>query len=167
MPTRILFVCLGNIVRSPLAEGMFRHLAELAGVADKYQIDSAGTSNYHIGEPPDSRMVRVAARNGLHYSGAARQVLRRDLQDFDLLIPMDEDNRAGLLALARGAEQLGKIHLLREFDPHGGPRAAVPDPYYGGIEGFEETYRIVERSCQNLLQALESGKLVPPGSARP
>lgn len=157
--TKILFVCLGNIVRSPLAENIFRQLAEQAEQGSRFRVDSAGTSSWHIGEPPDSRMRRVAAQHGLHYQGSARQVTRQDLANFDVIIAMDRDNRAVLFSLANGASQQEKIHLLREFDPHGQLNSEVPDPYYGGVDGFEETYRIVERSCQGLLEALQDGKL--------
>lgn len=153
--TRICFVCLGNIVRSPLAENMFIRLAEEAGVAHKYEVDSAGTSGYHIGEPPDPRMRRVAAGYGLHYDGSARKFNRQDFDRFDLIIAMSPSNREDLFRLGRDLDHQNKIHLLREFDPHGGPDAPVPDPYYGGIQGFEEVYTIVERSCQGLLRELE------------
>ena len=157
--TRILFVCLGNIVRSPLAENMFRHVAEQAGLSHKYEVDSAGTSSWHVGEKPDRRMRRVAARHGFHYSGKARQVQPRDFRDFDLIIAMDASNRSELLHLARNPEDEAKIHLLREFDPLGGGDAPVPDPYYGGIDGFEEVFQIVQRSCAGLLEALEKGEV--------
>ena len=153
--TRICFVCLGNIVRSPLAENMFMHLADEANVAHKYEVDSAGTSGYHIGESPDPRMRRVAARYGLHYDGRARKFTPQDFDRFDLIIPMSPNNRDDLLRIAPDDDSEGKIHLLREFDPQGGPDASVPDPYYGGIEGFEEVYKIVERSCRGLLRELE------------
>jgi protein-tyrosine phosphatase len=158
-PTRILFVCLGNIVRSPLAENMFRHLAEQEGLGDKYEVDSAGTSAYHVGESPDPRMRRVAAGRGFEYTGRARQVSRSDLEDFDLVIPMDSSNRDALLELTRNQGQEDKLYLMRQFDPQGGPEAPVPDPYYGGIDGFENVFNIVQRSCQGLLDALESGEL--------
>ena len=153
-PQRILFVCLGNIVRSPLAENMFRHLAEQAGLADRYEVDSAGTGGWHVGERPDRRMRQVAARHGFRYDGRARQFQQSDFDHFDLIIAMDAQNRADLRRLARSPEDEAKIHTLREFDPHGGPTAPVPDPYYGGIDGFEEVYTIVERSCRGLLDAL-------------
>ena len=156
--TRVLFVCLGNIVRSPLAENMFRYLAEQEGLGDKYEADSAGTSAYHVGEAPDPRMRRVAAGRGFEYNGRARQVTRGDLDDFDLVIAMDASNRDGLRNLARNQEQEDKIHLMREFDPQGGPEAPVPDPYYGGIDGFENVFNIVQRACQGLLDALEAGE---------
>jgi len=152
---RILFVCLGNIVRSPLAENMFRHLANQAGVGHRYQVDSAGTGGWHVGERPDARMRRVAARRGFKYDGRARQFSPRDFDRFDWIIAMDAGNRRDLERMARTQADRDKIRLLREFDPLGGPRAAVPDPYYGGIRGFEEVYDIVERSCRGLLEALE------------
>lgn len=153
---RVLFVCLGNIVRSPLAENLFRQFVQKAGLQDFYEIDSAGTGSWHVGESPDGRMVRVAARHGLQYSGRARQVQRSDLDEFDWLIAMDRDNRAVLYSMAHSPSQQAKIRLLREFDPEGNPHAEVPDPYYGGVDGFEATYQIVERSCHYLLQALEN-----------
>lgn len=155
--TSICFVCLGNIVRSPLAENIFRHLSEQSGVAEAYMVDSAGTSRYHIGEPPDERMRRVAARHGLRYDGRARQFQRQDFERFDWIIAMDPDNRADLERVAPVETSRAKIRLLRAFDPQGSPQAGVPDPYYGGIDGFEEVYGIVERSCRGLLAALQSG----------
>ncbi len=157
--TRICFVCLGNIVRSPLGENMFKHLAQQAGLQDQYQVDSAGTGSWHVGESPDRRMRQVAARKGLKYDGSARQFRPSDFDKFDLIIAMDTDNRGNLMRLARTPDQENKIHLMREFDPLGTPRASVPDPYYGGIDGFEEVYKIVERSCKGLLDALEGGEL--------
>ena len=153
--TRILFVCLGNIVRSPLAESMFRHLAAEAGVADKYEVDSAGTGAYHVGERPDSRMRRVAVRRGFRYDGRARQFSRQDFDRFDLIIAMDMSNRNSLYGLARSQADRDKIHSMREYDPLGGPQDGVPDPYYGGMDGFERTYDIVERSCKGQLETLE------------
>ncbi len=157
--TRILFVCLGNIIRSPLAEGLFRHLAAERGVADKYEVDSAGLGAWHVGEPPDPRMRKTAAKHGVHYTHTARQFRRDDFRNFDLILVMDYDNYAGLLAMMPEPEEKAKIHYLREFDPQGGPEAEVPDPYYGGMDGFEQVYQIVERSVRGLLDALESGKL--------
>jgi protein-tyrosine phosphatase len=156
---RICFVCLGNIVRSPLAENLFLHQAERAGVLDRFEVDSAGTGAWHIGEPPDSRMKRVAASHGLKYNGRARQIRPEDLENFDLIIAMDRENLTDLQRLVRSAAVDQKIRLLREFDPYGGPGSGVPDPYYGGIDGFEEVYQIVERSTRNLLDAILAGKL--------
>ncbi|MEJ2510384.1 MAG: low molecular weight phosphotyrosine protein phosphatase [Anaerolineales bacterium] len=157
--TRILFVCLGNIIRSPLAEHMFAHLAEKAGVADKYFVDSAGTSAYHIGEQPDSRMRRVAAQNGLQYDGRAKQFQEDDYDRFDFIIPQDQDNLRNLRWLARGPADEAKLFTMRTFDPLGSSNDGVPDPYYGGADGFQTTFEIVRRSCQGLLDALEKGEL--------
>jgi protein-tyrosine phosphatase len=156
---KVCFVCLGNIVRSPLAENMFRYLVNETGLNDKYEAESAGTSAWHIGEVPDSRMRRVAASHGFEYSGSARQFNSQDFNRFDLIIAMDTSNRKSLLSLAKSPEHQRKIYQMRTFDPEGGPDMAVPDPYYGGIDGFEVVYRIIERSCRGLLEALENGKL--------
>ena len=146
-------------MRSPLAENIFKHLAESAGLDSKYEVDSAGTGSWHVGERPDSRMRRVAEQHGIKNDGRARQFKREDLDRFDLIVAMDTSNRAALMRLTHSPEQQEKIHLPREFDPFGGENAAVPDPYYGGIEGFEEVYKIVDRSCQGLLTSLEDGDL--------
>lgn len=157
--TRILFVCLGNIVRSPLAENIFRKHAERAGVGKSYQVDSAGTSVWHVGEHPDSRMRRVAAKRGLRYDGRARQFSQEDFKLFDLIIAMDMSNKLTMLNHARSKKDEKKIYLMREFEPGGG-QGDVPDPYYGGIKGFEEVFDIVERSCKGLLRTLEDGSIV-------
>ena len=148
---------MGNIIRSPLAENLFRHQAEEAGLDGKYEVDSAGTGGWHEGESPDPRMRRTAARHGLVYDGEARQIRLSDFDKFDLVVAMDTENRRELQSRTRRPEQARKIRLLREFDPASGPNDSVPDPYYGGDEGFETTYRIVEAGVQGLLQALEGG----------
>ncbi len=152
----ICFVCLGNIVRSPLAEHMFRFLAEKAGVAEKYEIDSAGTGSWHLGESPDSRMRRVAALHGLVYDGKSRLFTEADLNRFDLILVMDHENFAAVNSMARDEQQMAKIRMLREFDPQANGYLAVPDPYYGGVQGFEEVYQIIERSVGGLLAELEN-----------
>ena len=156
---RICFVCLGNIVRSPLGENMFKYLAQQAGVADRYEVDSAGTGSWHVGDSPDPRMRRVAAQHGLKYDGRARKFTQNDFDKFDLIIAMDTENRTNLRRLGRSTQDTAKIHLMREFDPQPDPNPSVPDPYYGGIDGFEKVYKIIERSCQGLLDALESGQI--------
>lgn len=148
---KVLFVCLGNICRSPLAEGVFRHLVANAGLADQFTIDSAGTSSYHTGDPPDARTTAVALARGVKLSGAARQVLARDLDDFDYVLVMDEENLESVKRLAKGKTTRARIRLLREFDPQANRGFNVPDPYYGGPRGFENVHDIVERSCAALL----------------
>jgi protein-tyrosine phosphatase len=149
---------MGNIIRSPLAENLFRRLTEESGLNGKYEVDSAGTGGGHEGESPDARMRRTAARHGLIYDGQARQIRLSDFDKFDLIVAMDTENLRELRALARRPEQTLQIRLLRDFDPGSGPDASVPDPYYDGDEGFEATYRIVEAGVQGLLKALESGR---------
>jgi protein-tyrosine phosphatase len=137
---------------------MFKHLAQQSGVADHYQVDSAGTGSWHVGESPDQRMRRVAAKHGLKYDGRARQFRPNDFDKFDLIIAMDTENRANLLRLAHSKQDAAKIQLMRKFDPQAGSNQSVPDPYYGGIDGFEEVFAIVERSCQGLLDSLEENR---------
>jgi protein-tyrosine phosphatase len=155
---KICFVCQGNIIRSPLAENLFRNLVQKSGLDSKYELDSAGTSAYHAGEPPDLRMRKVALGKGYEYSGRARQFKREDLDRFDLIIVMDRSNQRNLQDLVQAADQGQKIRLMREFDPINPVDLDVPDPYYGGPDGFEETFQIVERSCRGLFEELEGGQ---------
>lgn len=154
--TRICFVCLGNIVRSPLAEHLFNHMAKERGVAYKYEARSAGCGAWHVGESPDPRMRQVAARHGVVYDGVACQFQRSDFERYDLILAMDLENKAHLVNIARTPAEREKVHLLREFDPRGGKDQSVPDPYYGGIDGFEKVYKIIERSLRGLLDHLET-----------
>jgi protein-tyrosine phosphatase len=152
----VLFVCMGNICRSPLAEGVFVHLAIERGVRHLLTVDSCGTGGWHAGEPPDVRSRAVAQRNGVELFGAARQVRpATDFAGFDLLIPMDVSNRESLLH--SGAPE-GKTHLLRMYDPHqhgsGERDVIVPDPYYGGESGFDDVYAMVHAACRGLLDAM-------------
>jgi len=157
---RIIFVCQGNIIRSPLAENIFRHLTQDKRVEEKYQLDSAGTSAYHVGELPDHRMRQVAQENGFQYTGKARQFKRSEFDQHDLIIVMDRSNLQILSSWASPEEEK-KIHMMREFDPQGSANLDVPDPYYGGLDGFAKTFEIVKRSCQGLLEALESETSTP------
>jgi protein-tyrosine phosphatase len=153
---RICFICLGNIIRSPLAEHLFMNKAREAGVSHKYQVSSAGLGPWHVGEQPDSRMRKIAARNGIQMSGRARQFNPTEFNDHDLILVMDRENMEGVKSLSRNEDHLRKIRMLREYDPEGGKNAAVPDPYYGGRNGFEEVYQIVDRSVSGLLDYLEN-----------
>ena len=150
---------MGNIIRSPLAENMFRRLTSEAGLNGKYEVDSAGTVASHTGEAPDARMRRTAERHGLSYGGEARQVRLSDFDKFDLIIAMDTENHRELKARARRPELAKKIRLLRDFDPTAGRNASVPDPYYDGDDGFEESYHVIEAGVHGLIEALENGRV--------
>lgn len=145
---RVLFVCLGNICRSPLAEGVFRSIVEEHGQNDRITVDSAGTSGWHIGSAPDKRMCDTARKYGLHIDQLkGRQFEVSDLSSFDYIFAMDKSNLRDILSLDPGHEHASKVRLFREFDPH--PEDfQVPDPYYGGKEGFDHVYDIVERTSR-------------------
>lgn len=152
---RLLFVCLGNICRSPTAEGVMRTLLERDGLQDAVLLDSAGTGAWHVGESPDRRAAEAAAKRGFALSGSARQVRASDFQDFDLLLAMDSSNASDLMRIAPG-EAAAKVKLLREFDPaSAGPDLDVPDPYYGGETGFDRVLDLVEAACLGLIERLQ------------
>jgi protein-tyrosine phosphatase len=160
--TRVLFVCLGNICRSPLAEGVFLHLVREAGLTDRFEVDSAGTGDWHVGERPDGRAQAVARRHGVELPSRARQVRAEDLEAFDHVLAMDRDNLHDLRRLAgRGAT--ADIRLLRAHDPlaTADGDGDVPDPYYGGPDGFDLVYEMVHRSCRALLVELTAQKSEP------
>ena len=158
---RVCFVCLGNICRSPTAEGVFRRFVSDAGLEKHIAIDSAGTGSYHIGEAPDARARAAARRRGYELSGRARQFQRGDFDSFDQVLAMDEDNLRALKKLALTEAERSKLHLLREFDATAPAGAEVPDPYYGGPSGFDEVIDICERACRGLLDAIRSSGKVP------
>ncbi len=155
---RLLFVCMGNICRSPTAEGVMAHLLEREGLAGAVTIDSAGTGAWHAGCAPDERATSAAATRGITLSGAARQVRPSDFEDFDLLLCADADNLRDVSALAPSAEARDKVRRLREFDPQAlsSGDLDIPDPYYGGARGFEDVLDLVERACQGVLDELRS-----------
>ena len=149
----LLFVCLGNICRSPLAEGIFLHLATARGVRDRFDVDSCGIGHWHAGEQPDGRALAVAKRNGVKLPSLARQVdPKQDGDRFDLLLAMDQSNHHALLKLGAPKE---KVRLMRSFDPTlndtKGEDLDVPDPYYGGADGFDRVFAMLERACEGLL----------------
>ncbi len=153
---RLLFVCLGNICRSPTAEGVMRALVREAGLQERVQVASAGTGSWHVGSPPDERASAAARARGLSLRGTARQVRGADFLQFDLLLAMDRSNRRELRRMAPGEREREKVRLLREFDP-ASARAAdldVPDPYYGAAGGFEEVLDLVQAACEGLLAQL-------------
>ncbi len=146
----VLFVCMGNICRSPLAEAIFLRRAELREVADRFVVDSAGTGGWHVGERPDPRAREVAARNGIVLEGHARRVGAGDFRRFHHLICMDDNNRRELERLGAPGE---RVRLLLEVDPTT-PMREVPDPYYGGAGGFDAAYALIDSACEALLDDL-------------
>jgi protein-tyrosine phosphatase len=148
---KVLFVCMGNICRSPMAEGAFRRMLEGVGLAQKIYVDSAGTHSYHIGAPPDTRSQATALRRGVDLRRIrARQVTAADLIEFDYVLAMDRDNLDHLLALGQNPELRRRIQLFLDFAPDL-PEREVPDPYYGGSGGFERVMDLIEEAAQGLL----------------
>jgi protein-tyrosine phosphatase len=153
---RILFVCLGNICRSPTAEGVMRALVHDAGLDGQIELDSAGTGSWHVGDMPDARATAAAHRRGIVLAGSARQVRTEDFEDFDLIIAMDSSNLRDLRRLAPDETGRAKVRLLREFDPSATSDLDVPDPYYEGRGGFEEVLDLVQAACAALLDQVQS-----------
>ena len=151
MMTKVLFVCMGNVCRSPSAQAVFQHMAEEAGLADMVRVDSAGTHAFHIGEAPDARAQAAARKRGYDLSGhVARQIRPEDFHDYDLILAMDWDNLAALQQQCPKAYQHKLMLLMRfanEFE-----EATVPDPYYGGPEGFNKALDYIEDACQGVLE---------------
>lgn len=142
-----------------MAEGLFIHLVESEGLADKFEIDSAGTSAYHAGELADRRMRTTAATEGIALTSRSRQILKQDLSEFDYVVAMDRSNLSNIKALGQaGANYRAKVFLMREYDPQSDPVRGVdldvPDPYYGGDNGFREVYDILLRSNQKFLKEI-------------
>jgi protein-tyrosine phosphatase len=158
----VSFVCMGNICRSPTAEAVMRHLVTEAGLEHAIAIDSAGTGAWHVGQERDRRSRAVAQRRGMPITGVARQFVRGDFERFDLVLALDEENARDLRRLAPSDEARAKIHLLREFDPEAGPDAEVPDPYYGGPDGFEHVFDICLGACRGLLAHLQKTFALQP-----
>ena len=148
----ILFVCLGNICRSPTAEAVFEREVAAVGLSDQIVLDSAGTGAWHVGQRADARSRETATRHGIDIRSLARQVQPDDYQRFDYLIAMDHANRDALLSGARGTQQRKKVVLFRSFDPEAPTDAEVPDPYFGGDDGFEHVFEICVRAAKGLLE---------------
>jgi len=151
---RLCFVCLGNICRSPIGEGVMRHLLEGAGLGTAIEVDSAGTAGYHAGEPPDARARAAGRRFDVEVGGRARQFKRADFERFDYVLAMDRANFDDLSELAGVAAARQKLFLLRSFDAKSPQGASVPDPYYGGDEDFDDVVRICLAACAPLLERL-------------
>lgn len=156
----VCFVCLGNICRSPTAEGVFRALLEREKLAQDVEVDSAGTAAYHTGERADRRSRAFAQKRGYELSSVARQFVSDDFESFDYVLAMDSQNLSDLKSRARAAGvEPHHLGLFREFDPTAPAGASVPDPYYGGDRGFEEVLDQCERACRGLIDHLRKNDL--------
>jgi protein-tyrosine phosphatase len=162
---RVCFVCLGNICRSPTAEGVFRAILRESGLERAILVESAGTGDWHVGESPDARARRAAAERGIALEGRGRQFVAEDFARFDLVLALDRANLRALRGLAAGPEDEAKLRLLRDFEP--GARAGhrdVPDPYYGGEDGFDAVLDLCDRACRGLLDHLRERHGLRPAS---
>ena len=155
MTYKLLFVCLGNICRSPSAENIMNRLIKEAGLTDKIICDSAGTSGYHVGAPPDRRMYAAGIARGLELQGKSRKLKPSDLQQFDLILAMDRENYQDILYLDREGKYEHKIHLICDFATNKTDKE-VPDPYYGGEEGFKYVIDLLFDACSGLLDYVVS-----------
>jgi len=150
-PVKVLFVCMGNICRSPTAHGVFRDMIEKVDLSDRVEIDSAGTHAYHVGNPPDPRSQKTALSRGFDLSDLrARQVVVEDFSLFDYVIAMDKDNYQGLMAICPD-DLTNKISYFLDFASHLGKKE-VPDPYYGGSSGFDDVFDLVDEASKGLLE---------------
>ncbi|MGF1566502.1 MAG: low molecular weight protein-tyrosine-phosphatase [Nodosilinea sp.] len=161
MATRILFVCLGNICRSPSAENIMNHLIQQRQLGDQVSCDSAGTASYHVGSPPDRRMAAAAQAYGITLTGRARQFTAEDLEQFDWILAMDRQNYRDILALDRSGQYAAKVQLICQYcSSH--PDQEVPDPYYGGPEGFTYVIELLMDACEGLLDQILPAPIAPP-----
>lgn len=151
--TAVLFVCLGNICRSPLAEGLFLRALEERGLLDRFEVDSCGTSGQHDGELPDRRTRQNALSHGLALTHSSRRIRPRDLEHFDRILVMDDANLQNVRALCTTPEQYAKVEKIRSIDPDA-PNADVDDPWYGGLAGFEAVYQVLERVTVRWVEVL-------------
>ena len=152
----VLFVCLGNICRSPAAEGIFKKMVADEGLENEILVDSAGTSGWHEGELPDDRMRMHGQRRGYDFSSRSRKFGEKDFGIFDYIIVMDDDNYRNVKKLAKSKEDVAKIHLMTDFSDKYS-HSHVPDPYYGGSSGFELVMDLLEDACENLLNRIAKG----------
>ena len=155
-PFEICFVCLGNICRSPLAEGVFQTLVKEEGLENQIIVHSAGTGHWHVGSPPDARMQATARSKGIHLTSRAQQIQSGDIRRFDLILAMDRSNLEAMEYMCNPESARKKIRLFRSFDPEVDGDLDVPDPYYGRDDGFEHVYQIVQRTCPPILEHVKS-----------
>ncbi len=155
MTYKLLFVCLGNICRSPSAENIMRYLLEKEGLSRQILCDSAGTSSYHIGSPPDTRMQAAASKRGMQLIGQARQFEKADFEEFDLILAMDRDNYRDILRLDPQGKYKHKVKMMCDYATHHRERE-VPDPYYGGASGFDRVIDLLLDACAGLLNEIRS-----------
>ena len=153
---RVCFVCLGNICRSPTAEGIMKSMIQKENLQHLIRVDSAGTSAFHKGEPADPRSQKAARVRGYDLTSRARGFSKREIGEFHYIIAMDTTNKQRLLSMCSNGPQKEKISLLRDFDPDAPPESSVPDPYYGGEDGFETVLDICERGCAGLLESIKA-----------
>ena len=154
----VLFVCMGNICRSPTAHGVFRHLVEQHGLTDSIYIDSAGTHAYHVGEPPDPRALSIAVNRGIDMSDLrARRAVEKDFEYFEYVLAMDQDNFS-ILENISPVDRLDRLSLFLDFAPELGEKE-VPDPYYGGVKGFEHVFDMIDAASQGLLDDIKQRHL--------
>lgn len=151
---KLLFVCLGNICRSPSAENIMRYLIEKEGLSDQIVCDSAGTASYHLGEPPDRRMKAAAEKRGIKLEGKARQFQPSDFEKYDLILAMDRDNYWSLVSLDPEKKYRDKIKMMCNYAKFY-PDQEVPDPYYGGTEGFNHVIDLLLDACSELLESIK------------
>lgn len=155
---RLLFICLGNICRSPAAEGVMRAKVHAAHKDDEFMIDSAGIGDWHVGQLPDRRMRERGALRGYRFDSHARQIRQSDFDDFDLLLVMDSDNYRIVTAKAPTEEACQKVRMLTDYLPEGSKATVVPDPYYGDMSDFDYALDLIEEACDGLLSALVEDK---------
>ena len=152
--TKLLFVCLGNICRSPAAEGIFNHLVRKHHLQERFEADSAGIGHWHVGDMPDKRMRAHGAKHGYQFDSRARQFSPSDFNRFDMIIVMDQQNASDIRSMATSPYDLRKVHLMAEYLRHHPMHRHIPDPYYGSDQQFEMVIELLEDACQGLLDTL-------------
>lgn len=157
---KILFVCLGNICRSPLAEAIFKHKIKEKGLENRVEVNSCGTANYHIGDTPDHRTIKNALKNGVVIDHLGRQLSSQDLAAYDFILAMDKSNHTNILKLSNASDHAHKIKLMRSFDLNYSGEE-VPDPYYGDEAGFQHVFDVLSHSVESFITFLEKEHLRP------